>query len=564
MAATILTPSLIWKDFQTPECVNFREEEGVTFNDNVRLTHVYIDGRRVKDGNVEIYGALVTPTGKCGGGTVLIVQDLSNDNDLTLAIQLATNGYETFVVDLAGYKDGKERYTVYPNGVEYANLEKSVYGKTELDCEVTATCWYEWSVAVAYAAAFLKSRNKSAKVGGFGIGCVAAALWQAAAVCDIFDCAVFAGNSGWYAYRGINKFGGEQEPRFSDGELAFVAGVEPQSYARQIKCPLLLLAPTNSPDFPCDRAYDTVARLEDGIYTAVKYSVGSRNAVDYESFATAEIFLDKFLRPTKNRADLPSEARISGEIKEGKLVVEVTPFAKDVKSVNLYVAEQMLNPRYRSWRKKHAVSEQDGKYIFEYEPYDKSASLVYFAETVYKNGFVISTIIEERSFAPNEAGTGRRHKIIYSSRRDGVESMFCVAVENTLSPYGVDILNEPKVQVKKGPMDFYGIGGMDGLMTFRIMADKFRPNDDALMMLDVYVKGGGVFTARLITDYYGENRTEYSASVEITSGEDWQNVKFEKNNFKTSEGMTLKNYSRIEAIEFYADGEFLINNALWV
>ena len=57
---------------------------------------------------------------------------------------------------------------------------------------------------------------------------------------------------------------------------------------------------------------------------------------------------------------------------------------------------------------------------------------------------------------------------------------------------------------------------------------------------------------------------EYSASASITGGEVWQNVKFEKNRFKTAEGMSLKNYDKIEAIEFYADGDFLINNALWV
>ena len=101
-------------------------------------------------------------------------------------------------------------------------------------------------------------------------------------------------------------------------------------------------------------------------------------------------------------------------------------------------------------------------------------------------------------------------------------------------------------------------------MTFRIIAAKYRPDPEALMMLDVYVKDGGMFTVRLVSDYFGANRTEYSASVKINGGGVWQNVKLEKNRFKTAEGLTLKNYDKIEAMEFYADNEFLINNVLWV
>ena len=143
-------------------------------------------------------------------------------------------------------------------------------------------------------------------MGAIGIGGAATALWQAAAVSGNFDCVVFSCNSGWYAYRGINKFGGVQEPGFSDGTLSFIAGVEPQSYARQIKCPILILAPTNSPVFPCDRAYDTVARTEEGVYTAVRYSVGGRNTADCKCFACAEIFLENFLHAPKGQADLDS------------------------------------------------------------------------------------------------------------------------------------------------------------------------------------------------------------------------------------------------------------------
>ena len=86
------------------------------------------------------------------------------------------------------------------------------------------------------------------------------------------------------------------------------------------------------------------------------------------------------------------------------------------------------------------------------------------------------------------------------------------------------------------------------------------------MMLDVYLAGGGNFSVKLVSDFFGEHRAEYSASCRIIGGEVWQNVKFEKNNFKTAEGMTLKSYAKVEAIEFVSEDNkpFIINNVLWI
>ena len=82
--------------------------------------------------------------------------------------------------------------------------------------------------------------------------------------------------------------------------------------------------------------------------------------------------------------------------------------------------------------------------------------------------------------------------------------------------------------------------------------------------MSIYGKEKGVFTVKLIADYFG-NKVEYACSQKIAGGEVWYNLKFERNYFKTAEGRVLKEYKKINAIEFNFDGgEFLINNALWV
>ena len=83
-----------------------------------------------------------------------------------------------------------------------------------------------------------------------------------------------------------------------------------------------------------------------------------------------------------------------------------------------------------------------------------------------------------------------------------------------------------------------------------------------MFMLDVYVNGGGDFYVKAITDYFGK-KTEYVATIKLV-GDLWQNVQVEINNFKTAEGMSLKSYDNVQALEFSAAQEFLINNLLWV
>lgn len=566
MAGTILSPIAIWKDFTVPavvsgETFSEREDNGFT------VTELYINGRKTQDGEVKIYGILVKESGKKNLPSVLCLADFKDGTDLTLAKDIATHGYQVLFADLAGKAEGKETYTVYPDSISYANLASSVYGECELTADVDKTCWYEWTAVAVYAATFLAESEKDSSVGAIGIGGAATVLWQASAVCNKFSCAVFVANAGWYGYRGISKFGTAPEPQFSDEALRYIAGVEPQSYAKHVKCPVLLLSPTNSAIYDLDRAYDTVARVPEEIYKAVQYSVGSREEVDCKCYADALVFFDAFLRKGKSRIKLPREIFVKGEIKDGKLIVEAEPDESELKEISLYVAEQTVEPCFRCWRKVTAHTERGEEgYVFGYSPYMGSKTIAYFAEAVYKNGFRLCSIVAAKNFSEEEMDRFNRHKIVYSSRKSDMDSVFSEASENVEPPFGIDLSGKENVCLKKGPVDLYGVSGKNGLLTFKINADKYKPDEDAIMMLDVYLSGGGTFFVKLITDFFGENRAEYSASVKIIGGEVWQNVKFEKNNFKTTEGMTLKQYEKVEAIEFVSEDNkpFIINNVLWV
>ena len=82
-------------------------------------------------------------------------------------------------------------------------------------------------------------------------------------------------------------------------------------------------------------------------------------------------------------------------------------------------------------------------------------------------------------------------------------------------------------------------------------------------MFDVFSKEKGEMQVKLIADYFGA-KVEYIETVKLLGGDVWQNVKIAINRYKTKEGMSLKTYEKIQAIEFSGQEEFLLNNALWV
>lgn len=563
MAGTILTPTSIWAGFEIQSDLS-AEIISEKRSGDVVLSKIRIEGRPTKDGKVMIFATLAKNIQQGVMPAVLFVQDFNSDADEILIKDLAKRGYTVLSVDLTGKVEGKENYTEYPESVSYANYVSVKDTLYHIEGSVTSSCWYEWGCVLRYALAFLKKDPSITKVGGFGISEAATALWEVAGTDEKLDCAVFALNTGWIGYRGINKFGGTVEPQFSDDMYKFLAGVEPQTYAMHVKCPTLLLSATNSNLYDCDRAYDTITKMGKDVYKAIHYSVGYRERVSGEAYRTALVFFENFLmRATKN-CSLPFDVDVKCDVEDGKLKIAVELDDKDLCSVAVYVAEQIVDTTLRCWHKVSAHKKVGDEFLFSYLPYYRSGSVTVFAEAEYKNGTVIGSKMIFKKFTEQEIVPTYKSNIVYTSRIPDGESVFAAASQDVVNDMNVNVLDKKRVVTKKGPMGIVGAFSEWGLMTFKVNAEKDRPKEDAMLMLDVYSKNGGELKVKLIADYFGA-KTEYVARTNITAGNVWHNLKFEMSRFKTAEGMSLKSYQKIQAMEFSVDGEdYLINNVLWV
>lgn len=561
MAGTIITPTAVWKDFRIEEELTFdvidEEKKG-----DLLITRIYLNGRTAKDGRVKIYGVTVRNANVISAPAVLLVQDFENGADLNFAERIAEQGFVAFTVDVAGDFKNREYRTIYPESLAYANYNAEKFNSVSVDGDVANTFWYEWVCVLKYAFVFLKNQCFVSKAGVFGINGAATPLWPMIATEKDVACAVFVGNAGWRGYKGAYKFDDASEPQFGDDEFKYLAAVDPQAYARHVSCPVLVLSPTNSAEFDIDRACDTLTRINEEYYSAADYSHGGINAVDYSCFKSATVFLKKYLNGAN--VYLPSAVIVKAELNDGVITAEVGADAQGLKTLTLYAAEGLSAPAYRCWQKiDGGVKTEDGKYLFKYAPYRYSGMTCFYVRAAYDTGFSRCSPIIYKKFSEKEASCAQKDRILFSARRQNDESAFSPATENAVPPYGAETCPTKGVAIEKGPMDMYGAACPRGLLTFKVNAEKFRPDDDMLLMFDVCGKTARNFTVKLIADYFG-NKTEYVATFPIVGGDVWQNVKLEQNKFKTFEGKILKSYEKIEAAEFVTDGECMINNALWV
>ena len=566
MSGNFLTPTALWKNFKTDGEVK-AEIIAKTVDRDLSVIHLRISGKKTADGEVGIYATLTHKAQVTLAPAIVLVQDFNTNEANALSDELAEKGYVVLAVDIAGATDfnigktieGVEKpYTLYPESLSYANYDKTAEDKSEIAGDASATCWYEWARVVRYAVEYLKTQSLVEKIGIIGIGGGATPVWQVVSDSCGISCAVIVANAGWKGYRGIDKFGDTPEPQFSDDALKYIAGIEPQAYAAHVKCPLMFLAPTNSPDYDIDRSYDTVSRISAKIYAAADYSVGERRTVGVDCFNEALVFLDAMLIKD---AVLPKPLSVKSAVAGKPLQVEVSPDKTGLKDIAVYFAEGETLPALRAWEKVSAFKEsENGAYLFDYTPYAGSKTVYFFARAEYDNGMRICSGVACKKMDESKYEDVKQ-RVLYSSRFSVGANGFYTAGENV----GGIVFKTDKnsaVTVKNGPMDITGLFCPTGIVTFKINAEKYKPLQGALLMCDVFVKGGGDFKVNAIADYFGE-RTVYTAVVKLFGGL-WQNVKIEINNFKTAQGLALKTYDNIEALEFSADSDFLINNILWV
>ena len=564
MAGNILTPQALWGNFKldkVPQSEIISEKKV----GDVIVSHVYIDGRNTQAGQVKVYATIARNVQLSIMPAVLIVQDFEKRSGDDVVIELAKRGYMAVSVDVSGKREDGLNYTLYPEDIDYANYVNVKDTLTEIKKGVKDSCWYEWGLAVRYVLGYLKNQPCVNSIGAIGIKDGATLLWQIAGTDNSLSAFVAVMNAGWQAYKNQFKFKtAGADVQMSDDMFKYVAGVEPQSYATGVKCPTLMLVATNSNRYDADRAYDTVARIDDKIYSAIDYTPNAVSNVGSSAIRNTILFLDEFLmRGLKNAENLPTNPEVKCAIKNGKMEIEVLADETELAELCAFVSEGMETPCLRAWKKISGKDKNEkGRRVFYYSPYPESGIVTFFVQARYDNSFTVCSPISAKKFKPEEVNIKHKERIVFSGREEDAVSIFG---ERSLvdESFSLKIDKNIGVKEKSGPMGISGAYAENGLVTFKINAEKDKPVDDAMLMLDVYVKSDDELTVKLICDYFGK-KTEYMCKVAVKGGKVWHNVQIDMNKFKTADGKIIKSYSQVNAIEFMLNGTYIINNVLWL
>lgn len=243
----------------------------------------------------------------------------------------------------------------------------------------------------------------------------------------------------------------------------------------------------------------------------------------------------------------------------------VSAKTEELKELSLYIASKATKPSLRSFKKFNGgILDKPNKYSFTISKDAIDGDFVYFIKGVYQNDYRVCSLVYYRNGDNNKLES--KQKVWFSAREDNSQTIFYPLQEQEEnSPKGVQVEKGATVELAEGPRGMTGVTCKGGLLTFIINDKEKAPLNDAMLMIDAYVKGGGVLTVKLVSDYFG-NRTEYMHNITINGNFGWQNVKIQQKDFKTVEGMGLKDYGKIECMEIFVDGdkEYVVNNILWV
>ncbi|MGN0817888.1 MAG: alpha/beta hydrolase family protein [Candidatus Coproplasma sp.] len=556
--SNILTPISLWKNFDSslssvPVTLGEKVENGVKFE------YVNFSGRDTGMGRVTVYGAFACSENAPSADGVLIIPDSGESIDEELLKMFVDNGYSALMVDICGQTEGRERYTVYPENVDYANFFRTGRHTDFVDDSADKTSWYEWVAVGLYAKKYLSERLENQNIGVVGIRNGGEVAWKLA-YAGQFSCIVPVCAVGWKAYKNFNKFGGD-EPELDEERYRFIAGIDSQAYAPYVKCPVLMLCSTNDPNFDYDRAYDTFSRINPEFFSdsVISYSVGSNACIDSKSTKDMFMFLDRYVKRRQVFIPKPAELAVAVDADDNLIFRASFDGEGVVESYGAYIAEDCKTSALRDWTEaRYKGKVNDLQQEFYADVYEKTEILFAICYATYSNGFTVWSKITVKKLSGQFRNSRPKCKVMYSGR-NGVDC-FAVADYGKYSVGGAFLTNDdvaPKVVCKE---QINGISSVCGLATYRLNSPRYSPSSDSVLQFYVYAEESG---ALVLTLECAEDKISYSVKVNVVE-KVWQSILLNANMFKDEQGVSLADYTKGHKLTVRGKGEYALNNVMWL
>ena len=563
----ILSALALWRQFNITAPLNAEESEEIRSVSDVQISGVFFDGNGVADGAVRVFAKFARPNGAGKMPAVLLLADAEateEDVDETMEY-FVKKGYAVLAPDYVGEKEGKEHYTVYPPSLSYANYQKAeLYS---LEKTAVETCWFEWTALALYAVKYLKEREDIGKIGVVGMRIGGEIAWKTMLSEDV-SCGVPINAAGWLTYFDYDKFADNAVRNMNDNQRAYLAGIESQSYAPFVKCPVLMLCSMRDYSFDYDRAYDTFIRLPQKDGSAIAYSNDSGAIIGPTLLKNMELFLEKNLKGREIFIPETVDLKLTENGDSLTVTADVGTGGIVEKVVILYAETgEESESAYREWQyllKADGKSLKNGVVSTTLTPYSGASYAFVYAYAKYINGFrAVSRIAAKKLQKPEKPPV--KSRVIYSG--EGVDC-FSVADYKPFAVGGIFLESEAVPKQNKGYGNIAGVYSIGGVKTYKIASPKYTADENAMLEFDVYSKRD--FTVKVVVEVLvkGDKFRKFAAFEDIKGGGKWKRVIFKANEFKDEEtGAPLPSFAHGKSLTFAADGmetEFSVTNVLWL
>jgi len=559
----ILTPTELWDKFD--DALPLKESKiDETTIDGVVYSHVYFYGRETSQGRVRIYGVfakLRTADKKPPKAGLLIIPDIGKPIDFNLIEIYVRQGYAVLMINYSGEAEGLEYFTKYPECISYANYLTAGRALDHADEGAGKTSWYEWTAVARYGVSFLKNQYGFDNIGVLGVKNGADIGWQLCGTDKRVSCFVALFGAGWRTYKGIYKFsGGDKDIKIDDERLKYLAAVDAQSYAQHVTCPVFFMTASNSVEFDCDRAMDTITRVKAVDSLAINIVPRYNYTLDANSKRNIDIFFAKYLLGF--RAVMPKLPKIKLDCDNKNVTVEVEIDYSDqlrVKNFNVYFAEDCENPAYRDWvamtvRK----SKIENQKIFDGTMVGNSRFVNAFAVVEYKNGITVTSVV---AFKKINKIDSRKLNLLYSSAEK--TSSFIAPTNQSDALGGVFFLDPKVVEYAEGNDKISGVTSKYGLISYKFNYRTFELNERSLLVFDVDIKENTTLTV-VVSVEEDKGVVDYKYVVSLKGGEIWQHIMIKLSDFKSEIRRSINNYSCVSCVRFESVAQCVFNNILVV
>lgn len=545
-------------------------EWGIEEKSGVRWSHVSYSGHAKEDGSVRIYARLAMPYAIGKAPTVLLLNEAGKSTDEELMQYFLDKGYAVLAPDYSGKMHGDIEgtlRTVYPPSLAHGNLEQARGLLDMQDLQSDETTWFEWAYVALISVKYLSSREDIGNIGVVGVRTGGDIAWQTMLLPEV-KCGVPINAVGWKSFASIAKFGDNIAHNLSDDMHRYIAGVEAQSYASYVKCPVLMLCSLRDNCFDCDRAYDTFSRIGNEYGNALVYSLDSGACIGPNGLNDMHLFLEKNLKgreiyipetPTVTVRETPDGLKIEVESdKEGIL-----------EEGGIFYAEADLGTRcaYRDWHQIYKVdgkSVKDGNFSCPIKYYEGAKAVFAYAYAKYINGFrVVSKITVKKLTNPNPSAV--KSRMLFSGKE---MDAFGVAVYDD---YAVGDIFLEREAIPKQVVGYGGVTGafsVGGIKTYKISSPRYIPDENALLSFEAYCKQSQELKITVDVGDMQNDSEKYTCFVEVNGGGKWKRIILKATDFKGETcNRPLPNFFEGRALTFKAENdeaELAVTNILWL